>query len=370
MGIQERPTVKPPPFDFKLRLEDFDLSLLPIAPAVLQADPQLLQQAISEYYAGLFRPLGGTANVAIADGVLHVAWQPQQGIPRDLLFERALGLLQKGDYRAAEPLLQSLHARFPDDPDVLFNYGMMLSDQGKLGPATAMLARLVALQPDHSHGWTAFGVALSRKGDAAQAVAAFQTALKLDPNNGYAARNAGAALSRSSPSEALPFFKQALALLPKDQPTLFGYGRCLHQLNRTEEADSILKQCVDLNPLTEVAEQARTLRTSIAHHGMREKAGGGLRPDVVMYCLGALQKFRELGLDKTRAITVEVAMLGRNGLDINDPAQKYTLRSLPGQFSGLHLVSLMYVGVKQFDPKADAGIDLSREYQEALQLFK
>ena len=31
--------------------------------------------------------------------------------------------------------------------------------------------------------------------------------------------------------------------------------------------------------------------------------------------------------------------------DVNDPAPKYTLRSLPGQFSGLNLVALMYVVV-------------------------
>ena len=30
-------------------------------------------------------------------------------------------------------------------------------------------------------------------------------------------------------------------------------------------------------------------------------------------------------------------MLGRTGLDINDPTDKYTLKALPGKFSGLHL---------------------------------
>ena len=89
-----------------------------------------------------------------------------------------------------------------------------------------------------------------------------------------------------------------------------------------------------------------------------------------MYCLGALQTFRELGTDKCRAIAFEIGMLGRSGLDINDPAPKYTLRSLPGLFSGMHLVSMMYVGMKQHIPDADVGIDLSREYNEALNLFK
>ena len=62
-------------------------------------------------------------------------------------------------------------------------------------------------------------------------------------------------------------------------------------------------------------------------------------------------------------------MLGRNGLDINDAAQKYTLKSLPGKFSGLHLVSIMYAGMKILAPNEEAGIDLSREYSEARKLF-
>ena len=74
---------------------------------------------------------------------------------------------------------------------------------------------------------------------------------------------------------------------------------------------------------------------------MRSAVSGGLRPDAVMYCLDGLQKFRDLGDTKTRAIVYEISMLGRSGLDINDPSKKYSLRSLPGTFSGLQLVALM-----------------------------
>jgi len=35
-------------------------------------------------------------------------------------------------------------------------------------------------------------------------------------------------------------------------------------------------------------------------------------------------------------------MLGRSGLDINDPDDKYTLKALPGKFSGLHLLAIMF----------------------------
>lgn len=357
------------PFSFILRIEDFDLGRLPIAADALRANPDLLSQAISEYYIAIFRKLGGTANVAVADGAVQVSWYPQTGDARDLLFERSLGLLKQSNYREAEPLLQSLHARFPDDQEVLFNYGMMLSDQGRLDQACRLLERLVELVPGHSHGWTALGVAHVRNRDNQRGLGAFQAALQLDPANAYAMRNAAAILAETSPAAAIPLFEKAAEILTEDQQTLFGYSTCLLRLGRKDEADSILIKCIEINPLSDVAEQARTARTKLAHESMRGTVAGGIRPDVVMYLLGAMQRFRDLGRVKTGAITMEVAMLGRNGLDINDAAQKYTLKSLPGKFSGLHLVSIMYAGMKILAPNEEAGIDLSREYSEARKLF-
>jgi tetratricopeptide (TPR) repeat protein len=362
--------MNPQPFSFSLSLADFDLSRLPIAADVLAADPDLRAQAISEYYAAVFRKLGGTANVAVSADTIQVSWHPSTGDPRTLLFDQALAFLKKGNYREAAPLLQSLHARYPDDQEVLYNYGMMLSDQGRLDQACHLLEHLVELAPDHSHGWTALGVARARRREATSALAALQHAIKLDPQNAFAMRNAGALLTNSDPNAALALLQKALAILPRDQQTLLGYGLCLLRLDRAAEADPVLKQCADLNPLTDAAEQARTARTKIAHQAMRANASGALRPDVVMYCLGALQKFRDLGPEQTKTITFEIAMLGRRGLDINDPAQKYTLKSLPGQFSGLHLVSIMFTGLKSIAPDQEPGIDLSREYAAAQETFK
>ncbi len=342
--------MNPQPFTFTLGLADFDLSRLPIAADALRADRDLLARAISEYYAAIFRKLGGTANVVVSADTIQVSWHPTTSEPRNLLLDQALALLKRGHYREAEPLLQSLHARFPDDQDVLFNYGMMLSDQGRLDAACRLLEHLVELAPGHSHGWTALGVARSRRRDAPAALEAFQTALRLDPENAYAMRNTGALLMEADTAAALPLFEKAAAILPDDQQTLLGYGRCLLRLGRKDEADAILRKCIGLNPLTDQAEEARTALRQLAHEIMRSNVGGGLRPDVVMYCLGAMEKFRALGPEKTKTITFEIAMLGRNGFDINDPAQKYTLKSLPGKFSGLQLVSIMYTGMKAIAP--------------------
>lgn len=97
---------------------------------------------------------------------------------------------------------------------------------------------------------------------------------------------------------------------------------------------------------------------------------GGFRPDVMMYISSALQTFKQVGPQQCRAIALEIAMLGRNGLDINDPTDKYTLKALPGSFSGLHLLAIMYTAFRQIDPTMDTGADFGAEYTAALDLQK
>jgi tetratricopeptide (TPR) repeat protein len=362
--------MKPEPFSFQFPIADFDLTKLPVDPALLRENPAMLLSAVQTFYQDCFRKLGGTANILVKDGVVSVSWYPKAGDAAEQVSEHAVGLLSAGDYPSAEPLLRALLAHDANNTDALLNLGMMLSDQRNLTEAAALLRRFVDLVPDSSHGWTALGVAQSRDGDVRGATTSLERALEIDPQNAYALRNLGALLGDESPEQALPILERAARLMPEDQAAQYGYAQCLLKLGKTGDADPVFVRAIQLSPLSDIAELARTARTSIAHQSLRSAAGGGARPDAVFYCLDGLQKFRDLGDPKTRAIVFEIAMLGRSGLDINDPAKKYSLRSLPGTFSGLHLVSLMYTGLQLIDPRSDAGIDLSQEFATAKALFE
>ena len=89
-----------------------------------------------------------------------------------------------------------------------------------------------------------------------------------------------------------------------------------------------------------------------------------------MYIASAMQTFKKLGNKKRQEIALEIAMLGRSGLDINDPEAKYKLKSLPGAFTGLHLLAIMYTAFRQIDPTMETGADYGAEYQSALQMQK
>ena len=47
---------------------------------------------------------------------------------------------------------------------------------------------------------------------------------------------------------------------------------------------------------------------------------------------------------------------------------KYRLRSLLGEFGGLHLVAIQYVGFKQIMPQAEMGFDPAQEVEMAVSL--
>jgi hypothetical protein len=72
----------------------------------------------------------------------------------------------------------------------------------------------------------------------------------------------------------------------------------------------------------------------------------------------------------TPSITERLKRSGRSGLDSTNPTRMYHLKSLDGALSGLQLVCMMYVGLKQIAPELDIGFDVSKEYAEALRLFE
>ena len=74
--------------------------------------------------------------------------------------------------------------------------------------------------------------------------------------------------------------------------------------------------------------------------------------------------------ERIKEITFEIALKGRGGFDINNPDKKYTINSLPGEFTGLQLVSYMYVGFQKIATEQNIGVDLSKEYDTAVELFK
>jgi len=69
---------------------------------------------------------------------------------------------------------------------------------------------------------------------------------------------------------------------------------------------------------------------------------------------------------KRPEIALKTATLGRTGLDINDPDSKYNLKTLPGTYSGLNLLAIVFAAFHQMDPTMETGADFRAGYAAAL----
>jgi hypothetical protein len=114
----------------------------------------------------------------------------------------------------------------------------------------------------------------------------------------------------------------------------------------------------------EEPEELRSLaRDGLSKIAARELKARGPRMDAVFYLLDAMRLFRGKSLQEIQEITFEIGILGKYGLDINDPQETHVLRALPGRtFSALQLICIMYAGFKRIEPGMDIGVDLGEEW--------
>jgi Flp pilus assembly protein TadD len=352
----------------------FTLAWDDIAPAALPEDSRQpgsdsFRRAVTAFLQGQYEPLGGTARIIFNDAerALTVQWGKRAGFQS--VEEKVQKALGRGNAGVAIPLLKAMIAAGPDDPTPLYNLGMVYSDQGRLEEAKALLRQAAALDPGNAQIVVAIGVVYARIGDLAAAVETLERATSIDPEDPFAHQNLGACLLKQGEAErAENHFRRSLRRDADNLRSRFGLAQSLETLGRLHDADEAYQQIIKEAGHTPVGEWSKEGRTRIAHALLRK--GGDDRPDVLMYCLGALERFEGMSRQEIQAIGQEIAILGMRGLDINDPSKKYNLRLLPGEFSGLHLVSIMYVAYQQFAPDMDVGIDLAREYAAARELHQ
>jgi len=356
------------PFSFKLPISRFDLNLLP--PNARNIGSEAFKNAVIGHIVKQYALQGeNTTIVTVDDEEISVLTFSRGLDPLNFV----LSLLQNGRIEEAVPYLESMVKADPNNVELLFNLGIAYSELGQYDEAVIRLKKAVQLQPSHAHAWTGIGVAYQRMGKPELALEPAQKAVEADPTDGYSHRNLGAMLLNAGKNEeGLHHMRMARKALPHDAQTTFGLASALEATGGEDnlaEADELYTVVIERWGDSQVAEEARKARTNIGNQSIRANAIAGIRPDVMMYILDALRIFAKQGAAKRQQIALEIALKGRSGLDINDPEQKYTLKTMKGKFSGLHLLAIMYAAFQQIDPTMKTGADFSAEYQAALQML-
>jgi len=191
-------------------------------------------------------------------------------------------------------------------------------------------------------------------------------ALKITPDNPFALRNLGGIFGKEKDYlNSFYHLQKSYNINPDDPQTVYGLAFAYQSLNDFENADKYFNALLDMRAPETLKELAREGLGEIAVKTLKSK---GLRMDVVFYIVNAMDTFKGMSKQQIKNTSFEIGLLGRQGLDINDPTKKFTLMTLPGEFTALQLVSIMYAGFKQFEPGMNLGIDFSEEYDLALKL--
>ena len=278
--------------------------------------------------------------------------------------------LEKREFIPAIAILELLRQHHPTNIRLLYNLGLAYSDLGRLKEARTVLSEAVRLHPDHVNARVALGVTYAKEDRHEDAVAILEEAVAADPNNSWAQRNLGGCLlALDEVDRGTTCLLRATELNPKDQQAFLGLAEAHRMAGNLEQADAVYQQIIAIDEYSPHAEQAKKRLSSLSHEIFRRR-GGVIRPDAVMYCLGAMEHFAKLSPAEIQRITFEIAMLGTKGFEVNNSEQKYQLGSMLGKFSGLHLVSIMYVGSKLIAPESAPSFDLAIEYTEAKAMFE
>lgn len=331
------------------------------------AGPEAVIATLSLQYAAR----GWNAAITCQDGMVRVLAVPEKSIEP---IKYLTGLCQHGYIEDALPGLEALYGMV-NDADVAFNYGVALSELGRLEECLAPLNKCLNLDPSYDNAAIAIGVALSKLGRLDEAEVVLKAAAKVQPDNPLIKQNLAATMANAGKfAEALPYFRQAVSLAPGNPAVLMGLAQCLDSIDEGDhrkESLTVYREVIRKFPDTQFAEAAKSILNRSGSDKLHAISGGNVRLDAVEYMIAAMKRFAEMPKEQVGKITLEIAQLGQNGLSF-DPSVRYNLENLQmdGGMSGLQCVCYMHVGLKSFDPRANSGSGLDREYEMAKGMAK
>ncbi len=263
------------------------------------------------------------------------------------LIDKALVAISKSDFISGKEILLELLKDKPTDSVALYNLGMCYSELGIIFESIECLEKCVKYDSGNSNAYVALGFSYYKNDESDKAFNAFKKALEIHPENFYALKNIGSlAARRGDFVEALKYFEAADRIQP-DVPEVICALASIHEdLGNQDEADFYHRKINSHNEIETLAEATIQIASDLAIASLTKD---GPRLDAVAYFLEAFELFTHMDIEEIKKISFEIARKGVAGLAINDSEKVYALNSITGEYTGLNLLCMMYVGFSRFD---------------------
>ena len=355
---------------YRNKISKFDRSLLP--PGTGKPGTSSFKLAVLMYLAAAYLADGEPATVLVDDHEILVLGIPQTKNPVDF----GIDLLQRGEVVEGISFLERLSHHFPNDFDLYYNLGVAHNHLGQCDEAIIRLKKAIKLvtstaelSPSASRAYSALAFAYSKRGKLAEALAASRSAVANNPSDEYALLNLGTTLMHEGELvEAESLLRKALAIQPGHPRIKAVLGLVLSQSVDSHvwnEATTLLTEAIPhLGDSDSLEEDARKACNSIAQKRILSRAVGGFRMDVLEYLTGAMMRFEKLGREKTALLLLEVSQITSNGVNITGDGT-YRVDALGTKVTGIHLLSILYAGLRYLGKEMDIGVDFSTEYEMA-----
>jgi tetratricopeptide (TPR) repeat protein len=162
-------------------------------------------------------------------------------------------------------------AMVPDDGLLHRQLAAMDQSMDDLAGAETNAQAAVNLLPSSSEDWSQLGIILAKQKKYGDALPAFRQALKLNPRDGWALQNLAQSLNDlGQREEAVREYRQALAHNPRFGLAWLGLGQILEATGRKEEADDCFRKAL-ANRINR-APELEALARFCASRGWREAA--------------------------------------------------------------------------------------------------
>jgi tetratricopeptide (TPR) repeat protein len=166
-----------------------------------------------------------------------------------LILQKAITLLQAGDFQQSRSLLQPLTGRFPNNADVWQLCAASFRGCGELAPARQAFERSLRINPRQPAVLNNFGNLLREIGELRQAQRCYEKAVALHPAFQDALCNLGIVLSDLDQfQESLKVLERSLALNSSHVPTLFALGNTHQELGDNEAALGCYDRVIAITP--------------------------------------------------------------------------------------------------------------------------